>query len=113
MTDNVTNLPQADIVLDLDVEERDPKDSRPVFAAVVGGRRIVMTDPEELDWQDLYEIQTPQDFLYACLSTEDRKHLFEQKLPAWKLGKLVTAFMNHYGLEDKLREARRREQRGF
>jgi hypothetical protein len=111
MTDNVTNLPHADIVLDLDTEER--TDTRPVFAANVGGRRIVMQDPEDLDWQDLYEIQTPQDFLHACLSPEDRKHLFEQKLPAWKLGKLISAFMNHYGLEDKLRELRRQQQRGF
>ena len=107
MTDNVTQLPQPGVILDLDIEERDPKDVKPPFVTKVGEKTITFSDPNEIDWQDLAAVEMPVDLLRVAMSREDRNHLASQKLPAWKFNRLMEAYYAHYDLEEKIRNAKR------
>lgn len=102
---NVTQLP-TNITFNLDEQERETKVEP--FVALVGGRSITMTDPEELDWEDLLMIEGPYDFLTYSCSPEDKRYILAQKMPGWKFGKLIAAYQQHYGFDEKLAEARRR-----
>lgn len=103
---NVSNLP-VDVDFDLDAEERDPSEIKPPFRTNVGGRVITMTDPAEIDWQDLMEIGDPAMFLRYAMSKEDREHVAGLRIPGWKLGLLVEKYQKHYGLDEQLAKARR------
>jgi hypothetical protein len=63
------------------------------------GRTLTMTDPSEIDWQDLLEVDQPQKFLRYCITDEDRDWLVKQKIKGWQFGKLIDAYMRHYGLD--------------
>lgn len=102
--DNVTPLPQ-NIVFNLDEQERAAAPE--IFSTLVGGKRITMTDPEDLDWEDLLAIETPYDFLTYSCSPEDRRHILSLKLPGWKFSKLIEAYKQHYGFDEKIAAARR------
>jgi hypothetical protein len=106
----VTDLP-GNITLDLDELERDPKQVRPPFVTVIGGRQVTFSDPEDADWQDLYDVADPYGLLRVAVTPEDRAHILEQKMPTWKFEKLMQAYNQHFGLEDKIAEARRRNAR--
>lgn len=69
-----------------------------LFAADLGGKRIVMTDPAELEWQDLAELDDPVEFIELCMSDEDREYLLSLRLKAWQLEGLMAAYMTHYGV---------------
>jgi hypothetical protein len=87
------------IDLNLDTVEREKSYSP--FRVNVGGRVVTMTDPSEFDWKDLANIDQPvQFFKYAC-DADTRRYLLQQNIPGWKVGKLIEAYMAHYGLEDK------------
>lgn len=108
--DNVRALP-GNISLDLDTLERE--DARPPFVVKVEGREITLGDPEDIDWQDLVEIESPAEFIRFCATKEDRDFLLSQKVPGWKFSKLMEAYQQHYGIDEKLADARRRERRGI
>ena len=110
MTDSNV-IPMVD--LDLDTVERPEKDQIRPFVFNLAGRQITMTDPAELDWLDLAELENPVELIRHCCSREDRDHIVAQAMPGWKLGKLVEAFMQHYRLEEKMAEARRRGRTGL
>jgi len=104
---NVTRLPEPGIILDLDLEERDPKDIKPPFIVNVADRRITFEDPANIDWRDLASVMIPGDMLRVSLSRDDNLFLQKQALPAWKFNKLMEGYYLHYDLEDKIREAKR------
>lgn len=104
--DNVRELPQ-NITLDLDAAERKPKDIKPEFAVLIKGRRIVMEDPQNLDWRDLAQMESPLEFLNYALSKEDREFLYEQDLEAWRFNDLMDAYYVHFDLEGQMRDAKR------
>lgn len=108
MTDNVTQLPQPGVILDLDSAERDPKDVKPPFVSKVNGKSVTLKDPSEVDWRELAAVNGPGDLLRVVMDREDREHLKESGLPAWKFNKLMDGYYAHYDLEDKIREAKRR-----
>lgn len=111
MTDNnVSRLPEPGVILDLDLEERPEKDLKPPFVTKVGGRTISMTDPSDIDWRDLASVEIPQDLLRVAMSAEDRDHLVQQALPAWKFNRLMDAYYTHYDLEGQIKDAKRRAQ---
>ena len=87
------------IDFNLDTVERE-KTYQP-FHPAINGRVITMTDPSELDWKQLLEIESPVMFLRYCVSEEDKDFLRDAKIPGWKFGKLIEAYQKHYGL-DKL-----------
>jgi hypothetical protein len=112
VTDNVTRLPEPGVILDLDAEERDPKDVKPPFVAKVGDRNITMADPSEIDWRELASVEIPQDLLRVAMSKEDRNHLQRTALPGWKFNRLMEAYYTHYDLEEKIRAAKRQAALG-
>lgn len=110
MTDNVTHLPEPGVILDLDIEEKDPKDQKPPFTVKVGGRAITFKDPNDIEWQRLASIQIPADLIHVSLEREERQHIFAQNLPTWKFNKLMESYYDHYDLEAKIEAARRQAQ---
>lgn len=110
-TRKVTELPNKNVVLDLDAVERD-EDDRPPFVVSIAGREITMVDPDTVDWRDLITMTDPTDFLRIAMSAEDRRYLSEQSIPGWKFGKLLEAYYAHYDLDDKIGQARRRAALG-
>lgn len=109
MTD-VTHLPTPGVVLDLDIVERDPSEVKPPFVIKVGGRSITFLDPEEINWEDLAAVGSPQDLIHVSLEREDRDFIFKQNLPTWKFNKLMESYYVHYDLETKIAAARRQAQ---
>jgi hypothetical protein len=107
VTDNVTHLPEPGVILDLDLEVRDPKDIKPAFVVKVGGKNLEFLDPNEIDWRDLAAVEIPADLLRVAMSKDDRTHLANEALPAWKFNKLMSAYYTHYDLEEKIRNAKR------
>lgn len=110
--DNVRELP-ANVTLDLDAYERPAKDVKPDFTVKLGGRVITFKDPEEMDWQDLLDIEHPAHFLRYAVTAEERQHILALEMPAHKFGKLMDSYQQHFDLEDKVAQARRRQARGL
>lgn len=110
--DNVRQLPNNAVIFDLDVEVKE--DPKPPFVANISGRAIQMTDPEDIDWQDLVDIgDNPVMFLRFCVTPEDRDYIFGLSMPGWKLGRLMENYQKHYGIDEKMRKFEREQRRGF
>ena len=83
--------------LNLDTYERESGPAKP-FVAVVGGKAISFTDPQEIPWQDLMGLDDPEDFARLCVAEGDREHFLDTPLPTWKMNLLMDGFKAHYGL---------------
>jgi hypothetical protein len=98
---NVRALPAGDkptgVTLNLDTYEREGARPEP-FVIVVGGRRIEMSDPAEMDWQDLVDVNDPFAVAETFMSEEDAEYFLEFRMPAHKLQAFSRAFQQHYGL---------------
>lgn len=92
------------IVLDLDTIERPADQKKAEFAFNWKGRRIVLTDPAELSYQELLEIEHPLGFIRYTASQEDRDHLAKEPMEGWRMGILIENYYKHFGLDDKNRE---------
>lgn len=85
------------VSIDLDALEREG--AALPFDFVLGGRRYLMSDPKEVDWQDLISaMANPLMFFRLVLPPEDRSEFFTTKLATWKMDKLINAYLEHYGL---------------
>lgn len=113
MTGKVVKMPDPSVILDLDAEERPEEDVKPPFVVNVGGEKITFEDPANIEWRALASVNIPGDLIRISLSVEDRNHLKGLSLPAWKFNKLMKAYYDHYGLEDKIAEAKRQEALGL
>lgn len=83
--------------LDLDAMEREGAPTP--FDFVLSGKRYLMSDPQEVDWQDLIAaMSSPSMFFRLVLPAEDRQQFFEARCPTWKMNKLMQAYLDHYGL---------------
>ncbi len=83
--------------LDLDKLEREGAVGP--FDFVLDGKRFMMSDPQEVDWQDLLSaMQNPTMFFRLVLPAEDQPEFFRTRLPSWKMNKLMAAYQDHYGL---------------
>lgn len=107
---NVTPLPGH---VNLNLDEVENEEAKEPFVVVLGGREISFSDPAELDWQDLLEINDPVQFLRYVVSKEDREYIHKQRIPAFKFAKLMDAFSTYYELDEKLEQARREARRGL
>lgn len=83
--------------LDLDALEREGAPG--LFDFTLDGRRYIMSDPQEVDWQDLMAaMSSPTMFFRLVLPADDQTTFFTTRLPAWKMRKLMESYQNHYGL---------------
>lgn len=64
-------------------------------------RAITLSDPAELDYQKLLEIESPIGFLRYVASQEDRDFLATAKIEGWRLGALMEAYYRHYGMDQQ------------
>lgn len=94
-----TNHLPEDVDFNLDTLERE-KTYKP-FRPVINGRVVNMTDPAELDWKVLLDIEDPSQFLRHAIAEDDKAFLREQHIPGWKFGKLIDAYVKHYGLDEQ------------
>lgn len=85
----------------LNLDEVTRGDSFEMFAVNVNGRRIEISDPAELDYQDLLECETPVEFFRFCMSADDREFLSKQRIPGWRLGKLLEGYLDHYKAQER------------
>lgn len=83
--------------LDLDKLEREGAVGP--FDFQLEGKRYIMSDPQEVDWQDLLSaMQNPTMFFRLVLPTDDQQEFFRTRLPSWKMRKLMESYQDHYGL---------------
>lgn len=92
-----TTTDTAKVHINLDTFE-DEKGLVEDFAFVLNGRRIVMTNPRDVAWQDLAELDDPYALADICMSKEDGEFFLAQRMKARKLEALMQAFQKHYGL---------------
>lgn len=85
--------------IDFNLDDVEREKTYKPFVTAVNGHAVTMKDPSELDWKILLEIESPVMFLRHCVSEEDKDYLREQNIPGWKFGKLIDAYMKHYGLD--------------
>lgn len=86
------------VTINLDTIEYEKKDE---FSFVLAGRRIVLTDPNLVDWKILAEMQRPIELLkHVTVSDEDRTWLREHPLPIEGLHQLMDKYAKHYGLPE-------------
>lgn len=101
-----TPAPKVPVALDLDKLEREyTGDEKPAgpFAFNVAGRRVTLIDPAELDWQvaATLDSRNPHAFFGATMKSEDFDHWVSQpEMPSWKVGVLVKAYREHFGIPD-------------
>lgn len=88
------------IAINLDTVERPEEELKPPFVAAIGGKELTFLDAAELEWDDLAQMDSPEDFVRLTLSDEDQETLYAAKLPGWKFGQLWEAYQRHYGLKN-------------
>lgn len=82
----------------LDTYEYEKKDN---FAFVLAGRRIELTDPNQVDWKVLAEMQAPVELLrHVTTSDEDRTWLREHPMPIEGLKQMMERYSRHFGLPE-------------
>jgi len=65
----------------------------------VESRAVTMTDPAEIDWRDLLDIEKPIHFLKHCVTQEDRDFIKTCPIEGWRFGALIEAYQRHYGMD--------------
>lgn len=90
------NLPAT--VLDLDTLEREGG-SKPPFVFQHNGKRYLLSDPQDVDWQKLIDaMASPFAFFRNVLPADDQREFFASPMASWKMNALMEAYMKHYGL---------------
>ena len=79
---------EPDVVLDLDTLERE---NAPLpFTFRHGGRRYMLRDPQDVDWQELLlAIDNSYQFFHSVLPADDQKEFFKAPMPSWKMKALM------------------------
>lgn len=95
------------IHLDLDSEQRDETYEPFVFAWK--GKTLTLSDPAELDYRKVLEVESPVAFLRYTASQETRDFLASDEgyMEAWRLNRLMEKYYKHFGLD------RDRQKLGF
>ena len=88
------------IHLNLDTAEREQEFE--TFAVNIGDRRIEITDPAEIDWNDLMNCDSPVEFWKYTMKQEDRDYLAAQKLKSWRIALLLEKYLAHYKAEERV-----------
>lgn len=82
------------------------------FTADVKGRMITFGDPAEIDYQDLLACETPMQFWKFTVAQEDRDYIAECRMEGWRLGALLTAYLEHYRAAERV-DVDTRKKLGF
>ena len=115
MSDNVTPLHK--IQLNVDTLERESAPKEPFrFGATIPAdeeagtaeRQVVfsLTDPSEVDWDDLAALGNPVELLRYVLPKDQRDDLIAAKIPGWKFQKIMEAYVKHFGMDLQMGKGR-------
>lgn len=86
------------VTINLDALEREGDQPEP-FTFQHDGRRYTLTDPRDVDWQDIVAaLSNPFLFFKATMTAEDQLVFLSTKLPARKLNALIDRYVEHFGL---------------
>ena len=89
--------------LDLDTLEREGGTPDP-FVVKLGGREYLLVDPKERDYADVLRAQqeiaagNTLQALELYVDPADRSAFFHNRLPGWKIDKLIEGYHQHFGL---------------
>lgn len=84
--------------LNLDTLEREGG-TKPPFEFTLRGQDYVLSDPQDVDWQDLLvAMNNPIAFFRYVLPEVDQTSFFAGKLETWKLNVLMSKYQEHFGL---------------
>lgn len=98
-TDDTTKPNPAGPEVSLDLDSLEREGTKEPFTFQHLGKRYMMSDPQEVDWQRLMiAMKDPVYFMSLVLPADDREQFFDADLPTWKLNKLMAAYTKHYGL---------------
>lgn len=90
--------PRAPAALNLNTLEREGGPKLP-FDFDLGDKRYILSDPQEVDWQDLLlSMNNPVSFFRIVLPPDDHVSFFSTKLATWKMNVLMRQYQEHYGL---------------
>lgn len=92
-----TPIRKDKVHFNLDTYEKEGGEKEP-FTAFINGRTIVMTDPTDLSWQELEDLDDPDRFAELVMTKEDGEFFLKEPLKAWQLNGLMDGYMTHYGL---------------
>lgn len=96
--DNVTDI-NTHVDMNLDTVETEKR--RPFYFSMTGKdgnvRRIRMSDPHDLDWKTILEMEKPIELLREVLSEDDKEFLRHNPIKAEKFNLLMEGFFKHYG----------------
>ena len=93
------------IDLNLDTAERPADQVRPDFAFTWKDRRIVLTDPANVDYRSLLEVDSPVGFLKYTARQEDRDFLASRRAP-WRGGASASSWRSTTSTSGWTRSAR-------
>ena len=86
------------VTIDLDTLEREG-DEPPPFTFRHEGRCYTLTNPRDVDWQDIIAALTnPFLFFQATMSKADQELFLGTKMAAHKLNHLIEKYCDHFGL---------------
>lgn len=91
------SAPIESVDFDLDAVERQKTYKQ--FSFNWKGRRLTASDPAELDYRKLLEIETPLAFLRYTMSEDDRDYLAANEMESWRLNLLMEAYYRHFGMD--------------
>lgn len=89
----------------VDLDEYERPDKPGPLPIKIGGRTYQAVDPEELDFRELLEFLEAFNkgnsikAVYVMIPEEDQEAFFKNKLPPYKLEKMATSYIEHYGLQ--------------
>lgn len=97
--------------VDFVVDEAKRPDSQnfKVFVADVRGKVIEFGDPAEIAYQDLLNCETPMEFWKYTVDKEGRDHIATTRMESWRLGALLTAYLEHYKAAERVDQDVRRK----
>lgn len=91
-------------------EAERPQEFEP-FVTVLNGRTITISDPADIDFQDLLEIENPMGFFKYTMSQEDRDWLASERgIKGWRLGLVLEQYLKHFQAADRIEQ---RKKLGF
>ena len=114
MTDdsNVVPMPDTSVTFDLDAAKRPESEIKPPFVVKIGGRKVTLGDPADVDWKDLVVLEGPGELLKFTTSPEDLRHIETIDTEGWRFGQLLERYSEYYELDQVLQKAKRRAATG-
>lgn len=98
-------MPQDKPKIHLNLDTLERENAPEPFAVVLGGKRYVLDDAQQVDSRELLAAQLaymngdPTKSLQVVVPEADREKFFGNRLPNYKLTALFKAYNEHYGID--------------